>query len=483
MAGGLQSFTTVSLLLVALAAVAVAVASSASVHVLLYQRDSRGAAWWLGVVWLVPLLGPALYFACGSHRSRRRALLLRRDRDHHRVAVGVPPRQVDDPERHLGPRARHLTPLLDVVRTVTARPLVAGNAIEPLRNGDEAYPAMWDALERARASIVLATDHFARDAVGDEFAQRLSAAVGRGVAVRVLIDPAGAAPILSVLRRAGVPAARFLPVFSRSARSANLRNHRRILVVDGRVGFAGGLNLCGRHWHAQSPARPVEGVHFKIAGPVVANLREAFADDWYFTTGEALRGAGWFPTLEPEGPAAARGIADGPDEDFEKVRWTLLAAIAAARQSLRIATPYFLPDTAVITALNLAALRGVKVEILLPSSGEPRCTAWAASALWRELLEHGCCLWLTPPPLDATRLFIVDEAWVLVGSGDWTPRSWRRTFEFNLESYDPELAKRLAALFAERRQRAREVTLAETKARRLAVRVRDSVARRFMPIL
>jgi cardiolipin synthase len=126
--------------------------------------------------------------------------------------------------------------------------------------------------------------------------------------------------------------------------SLNLRNHRKILVVDGRVGFTGGMNLRVGHWLARKPAHPVRDLHFRLEGPVVAHLQEVLADDWFFTTREALRVDRWFPSLEARGGIVARGIADGPDEDRDKLRWTILAALTAARTSVRIAMPYFLPD-------------------------------------------------------------------------------------------------------------------------------------------
>jgi cardiolipin synthase len=227
----------------------------------------------------------------------------------------------------------------------------------------------------------------------------------------------------------------------------------------------------------------MEDVHFRVRGPVVAHLQEAFADDWFFTTGEALSGPGWFPPLAAAGAMAARGIADGPDENLEKLRWTLLAAITAARTSLRILTPYFLPDPALISALNLAALRGVAVDILLPCEGDVPFVQWASAAHWWQLLEHGCRIWVAPPPFNHAKIFVVDEAWALVGSSNWDPRSLRLNFEFNLECYDREFAGRLAAQFEARRSRATAMTLAGVNAFSPAVRFRNGLARLLTPFL
>jgi cardiolipin synthase len=227
----------------------------------------------------------------------------------------------------------------------------------------------------------------------------------------------------------------------------------------------------------------VQDIHFRVQGPVVAQLQETFADDWLFTTGESLRGDEWFPKLGRAGETLARGVTDGPDEDFEKLRWTLLGALSIARQTIRIVTPYFLPDPALTSALNLAAMRGVKVDIILPAKSNLAPVDWASRAMWWQVLEHGCKIWLTPPPFDHSKLMIVDGGWVLLGSANWDPRSLRLNFEYNLECYDSELARRLDQLVESKREAARLVTLEQMDARSFPVRLRDGIARLATPYL
>ena len=220
-----------------------------------------------------------------------------------------------------------------------------------------------------------------------------------------------------------------------------------------------------------------------MTGPVVSQLQEVFADDWQFTTGESLRGEAWFAKPEKTGSVLARGVTDGPDEDFEKLRWTILGALSIARYSVRIVTPYFLPDPAVVSALNLAAMRGVRVDIFLPARNNLPFVQWASQALWWQVLEHGCRIWLTPPPFDHSKLMLVDGCWSLVGSANWDPRSLRLNFEFNLECYDADLAHRLDLLVLEKQKISRQVTLAEVDSRSLPIRLRDGVARLLTPYL
>ncbi len=470
----------------------------ASAHALLHKRDSRAATLWLGCIWLLPALGPIFYLAFGVNRIRRRAVAL----GVHGTFIRAVPDDLGEPQ-HEG--AEHLKMLARVVNSVAAHPLTAGNQIEPLVNGDEAFPTMLAAIDAAKKSISLCTYIFDNDASGKAFAAALARAVQRGVAVRVLVDSAGARyswpPITRTLHRAKVPCARFLPSLAPwRVATINLRNHRKSLVADGELAFTGGMNIRHGNLLAAKPASPVQDLHFRLTGPLVAQLQEAFANDWAFTTGETLDGEIWFPSDEPRrtdapdpkspkpklpatGEVIARVITDGPDADFEKARLTLLAALAEAQTSVKILTPYFLPDNALITALNLAALRGVRVDIVLPAHNNLPFVHWASRAMWWQVLERGCRVWLTPPPFDHSKLMIVDGHWVLLGSANWDARSLRLNFELNVECYGRAFAQEMEKVMAKKLSAAREVTLAEADGRPLAVKLRDAAARLFSPYL
>jgi cardiolipin synthase A/B len=459
-----------------------------SAHALLYKRDHRAAAMWVGLIWLVPMVGAVLYFILGVNRIKRQAILLLGDLEHFRARQSVNECSLEQLAEQLPEKCRHLSSLACCVDKVLKRPLLPGNRVRMLVNGDAAYPAMLEAIANARRSVALSTYIFDRDAAGLAFARALGEAARRGVEVRVLIDATGTRyswpSILGVLKRERVRYALFLRTFPLVRLfEMNLRNHRKILVVDGQIGFTGGLNIRAGHWIGRQPSHPVLDLHFHIEGPVVAHLQEVFADDWFFTTKEALRGEAWFPPLEPCGPVIARGISDGPDEDFEKLRWTILAALAAARSSVRIVTPYFLPEPTIIAALNLAAMRGVDVDILLPGKNNLPFVQWASRAQWWQMLERGCRFWLSPPPFDHSKLFVVDDCWAMVGSTNWDPRSLRLNFEFNIECYDTALAGSLAQWFDRRLLHAHQTSLEEVDSRSLPVRLRDGAARLLTPYL
>jgi cardiolipin synthase len=382
-----------------------------------------------------------------------------------------------------------LRSLATLVGEVTDRPLVDGNAIEPLTGGDEAYPRMLEAIDRARRSIGLASYIFDNDPTGRIFADALERAVARGVEVRVLIDGIGSSytipSIVGVLARKGVRVERFLPTtVPFYFPYANLRNHRKIMVVDGAVGFTGGLNIRDGCWLAHEPRHPVRDTHFELRGPIVAQLLEVFTEDWAFAAEEALTGPAWEPDLAVAGTALARGIRFGPDDpDIGRIKLVLVGALAAAQKSVRIMTPYFLPDDAVCQALDVAAMRGVRVDIVLPEENNLALVGWASTALLWQVLGKGCNVWMAPPPFEHSKLMTVDASWALFGSGNWDDRSMRLNFEFNVETYDRDLAARLDRRIADVIARSRPKTLAEVDGRSLPVRLRDGIARLFSPYL
>ncbi|MBI3515503.1 MAG: cardiolipin synthase, partial [Proteobacteria bacterium] len=229
------------------------------------------------------------------------------------------------------------------------------------------------------------------------------------------------------------------------------------------------------------PAQKVRDTHFEVSGPVVAQLVEAFAADWRFTTGEALGDAAWFPTLTGDGEAVARVITSGPDQALEKLEFVVLSAIAAARRTVRVVTPYFLPDERLLSALALAALRGVRVDIVLPAQSNHRLVDWAARAQMRPLLLAGCRIWYQPAPFDHSKLMSVDGAWSLVGSANWDVRSLRLNFELDLEVYCERFAARIDAEIE--RRLGQRVTVRELDGRRFPIVLRDAAVRLLLPYL
>ncbi len=475
--------------LVLVATVLVVVAATvAVVHALLFKTEVRAAIGWVGLILLVPLFGSVLYYLIGINRIRRRAVALRREAEEVGQDRWPGESLIPGDIASLLEADDEAVELAHLVGNVTSRTLLGGNLVAPLVNGDEAYPAMLEAIRCAETSVVLLTYIFDNDAAGKQFLEALVAAEARGVEVRVLIDHVGSRysrpPMSRLLKRAGVRVATFLPTFSARVPSFNLRNHRKVMVVDGRVGFTGGMNIREDFVLANAPKQPGMDLHFRLEGPVVAHLRDVFAEDWEFTTGESLEGVAWKPGIASAGKTIARGVADGPDADLDVLNFTLLGAIACATQSIRIVTPYFLPDAPLVYALNTAALSGLDVDIVLPEKGNLRLVTWAMWGQIAQVLGHGCRVWLSPhAPFDHTKLMVVDDYWVLFGSTNWDPRSLRLNFEFNVECYDRDLAAQMRGLVDERVGQARRLTQQDLSNRSFAVRLRDGAARLLTPYL
>jgi len=455
-------------------------------HLVLSNRDVPSTVGWAGLVLLAPILGVGLYWVFGINRIERKAHRLRPETSLQSEEASV--RAEQRAHRILETRYPGLVALGHLGDELTQSALDFGNRIRPLVNGDDAYPEMLAAIEQAERSIALSTYIFDHDAAGKQFIAALHRAQQRGVAVRVLIDGVGqrySRPHTpKVLRELGIATGIFLesalPIRNPYV---NLRNHRKILVVDGRTGFTGGLNIREGCILSLDPPHPVQDLHFKIEGPAVRGLMDTFGLDWAFTTGERLGGEPWYPVLGPIGETIARCVPDGPDEDFDVLRRLILGALAQAKRRVRIVTPYFLPDQALVTALNVTAMSGVEVQILIPVRNNLRFVQWAAQAHAEDILEGHNRIFLTAPPFDHSKLMVIDDAWCFIGSANWDPRSLRLNFELNVECYDRDLVRQLDQLVEDKLSNAIEIDAGEMRSRILPVRLRDGFARLLTPYL
>lgn len=450
-------------------------------HVVLYKRDSRSATGWLALIVALPIVGAVLYWIFGINRIFRRAEAVYRAHDPAPEAEGL---AVVEPSSVAREGLEHLATLAAFGERVTGAPLSSGNRVGPFFTVESAFDAMLAVIEGARHSISLVTYIFDHDRAGFRFLDALKDAVHRGVEVRVLIDAVGdrytRPPMRGILEEAGVRCAVFMPTRApRQLGNTNLRNHRKLLVVDGRHAFTGGLNIR----RPQGDKIALQDLHFEVHGPVIHALQRVFIDDWAFTTGELLTGELWLPPLSAAGSMVTRVVDDGPAENLGHLRWTLLGALACARRRVIVITPYFLPDESLITALNMAARRGVEVDILIPAKSNLRIVQWACTAMLWQVLKGGCRIWATPAPFDHSKLMLVDGAWTFLGSANWDARSLRLNFELNMEVYCPMLTAELEAFVEDKRRRSRPITLEEVDGRPLPIRLRDGVARLLTPYL
>jgi cardiolipin synthase len=453
----------------------VVLAPMACVHVLLNKRQPYAAALWIVIVSAVPFFGPIFYWFFGINRIARKA--------RRRIKPGA--------LKDVGPIRvpLELEPLRRVGDAVARYPLVNGNRIDLLVNGDEAYPAMLAAIESARHSLGIVSYIFDEDDVAERFATALRDAASRGVAVRLLVDGMGAWGMGPRLRRSLMSTGGRVAAFWPQGRflkhpSLNLRNHRKILVADGRLGFTGGLNVSARHVTQDGEAFPQSSdVHFRLEGPVVEHLASTFVDDWELATGEVLRGPTWFPSLAPVGDVVARGIASGPDRTMGRLHSLLLGALRTARTRVDLMSPYFIPDQAILEAMRTASRSGVRVRLMLPRRADHRFMTWAARAYLWEVVEAGVEVYEVLPEFVHGKLAVVDGQWVMFGSSNLDARSFRLNFEFNVEAYSETLAQRVHEYLNHYRGKAERVTIRSLKAEPVGVRLRNAFVKLFSPYL
>jgi cardiolipin synthase len=449
-----------------------------TVDVLLTKSDVRAALGWIAAAWLSPILGGALYFLFGINRVTRRALkLTRRRRAPARPASG-----------HAPALAENIAQLGAVSAKVIGGDLTGGNRLTPLKGGDEAYPQMLAAIDGAGHTVALASYIFRDDEAGRRFIDALGRAKARGVEVRVLLDSVGAgylwSPVLNRLLAAGVKADRFLHTWLPWRMPfLNMRNHRKILVTDGRLAFVGGINIGAENCASLRPDGHIDDIHFRVEGPAVRAIMAAFAQDWDFTTQEVLDDPAWWPELPPVGATFVRGLSSGPDADLYKLETMLGAALSLARTRVRIVTPYFLPDARLQFAIAQAALRGVEVQIVLPHKSDQHLMDWAMRAHVRFFRHVGARFFATPGPFDHAKLATVDGEWSLIGSSNWDARSFRLNFEFDLECYGADFTAAIDAAIDGRIARAQELRPQALLARPVWLRLRDAAARLVMPYL
>ncbi len=447
-------------------------------HALLYKRDPRAAMGWIMACIFIPYAGPAAYFLFGINRVRARGQDLKPRFLHVGYEVGT---------RRALPSAHGELGIRDVGLRITGRELCYGNSVRPLFNGEQAYPAMLEAIAAAQERVFLATYIFLLDRTGEQFLDALEGAVGRGADVRVLIDGVGELyafrNVVRALRKRGIKAARFLPPrLLPPSVNVNLRNHRKVLLVDQDVAFAGGMNIGDRHLSIDGKPREVSDVHFALHGPIIAQLGNLFRSDWHFATD------GSDPVVD-EQPGPERGdmqcrmVPDGPNDELDALAATIHTVISAARRSVDIVTPYFLPNRDLMASLESAALRGARVRIVLPGKNNLPYMHWANRNALGELLRWDIGAWYQPPPFCHAKVLCIDDAYSLIGSANLDARSLRLNFELGIEVFSEDLNGALTGFVDDLVAVSQRIDYEDLANRPLAVRLRDSAAALMSPYM
>jgi cardiolipin synthase len=360
--------------------------------------------------------------------------------------------------------------------------IVTGNRIEALQNGDEIFPAMLAAIRQARLTITFETYIYWSGDIGRQFAEALSERARAGVRVRLMLDWLGSekmsGSLLGRMRVAGVEIERYHPVKWYSLGRLNNRTHRKVLIVDGVLGFTGGVGIADQ-WsgHAQDPDH-WRDMHFRVQGPVVAQMQTAFLDNWIKTTGNVLHGEPYFPLLEAHGTQAMHFFMSSVAGGSESMRLMYLAAITAAEHSIDMEAAYFVPDDLMRDELLRARARGVRIRILVPGDHIDSETVRIASRRsWGPLLDAGMLIYEYQPTMLHCKMLIFDQHMVSIGSTNFDARSFELNDEASLNVYDPEFAGRMTAIFEQDLVLAKAYTAAAWRRRPLAERFAEVVLR------
>jgi cardiolipin synthase len=458
--------------------------------VLLRRREPGSTVAWILALVFLPGVGAALFLLFGRDRVR---LPVR-----HKAASDKLVSSRRDPEKplRLAPRARELA--LEALPSPIDRELfrvgaalahaepTTGNAAELLVDGDAAYDAIGRAIDAAEHHVHAEYYLVRRDATAAWFRDRLAATARRGVDVKLLLDGYGSLWVtrrwLRPLLEAGGKVAYFLPARLLLLQPMNLRNHRKIVVVDGDLAFTGGINVGDEY---RGRAAPWRDTHLSLEGPAARQLAHVFAEDWSFATKEHVDAPDDEPG-RPRGDAVVSVVKSGPDIDGparEAIHRLFFAAITLARSRVYVTTPYFVPDRAIVVALQTAALRGVDVRVLLPSRSNHAFVFQAARSFYEELLEAGVALYEYGPGMIHAKTMVVDGAVSLVGSANMDLRSFRLNFEVHTVLRDPATAARLEACFEADLAVSRRIDLASFRRRPVALKVVEGAARLVSPLM
>jgi cardiolipin synthase len=472
-----------------------------ALHLFRHRRRTDSTLLWLLITWMLPIVGALLYAMFGVDRVPKE----RWTRDvQRRVKLDGVRRAVSEdvlPEAYW--RSMTGAPVvptdewtaeLDRPLAVLSQsfPLLGGNAVTPLLTGDEAFPKMLEAIRSAEHHIHLQSFIIGNDDVGREFMDAVAEKARSGVRVRVLYDRFGSAHGLwgGLFRRY-----RHIPNLTlagwtqsnifRKQLYFNLRNHRKAMVVDGRLAFSGGINLnTYSRSHKRKPA--IQDYHFELQGPVVQEIQYSFLRDWHVMTEEdpeQLLTARYFRRVPPAGDAMVRVVDSGPSSDVQMTVDLFFNAVNAARKQVFIITPYFLPSEDLLRALRLAALRGVWVSLVVPEKSNHWYTTWAGRGVYEDLLEAGVRIFERRPPFIHAKAMTVDDRLAIVGSANWDYRSLYSNYETCLAVYDPTFVTRQKRMMSEDLHASREVVLEVFKHRPVSHRYFENACGLLAPLL
>jgi cardiolipin synthase len=441
------------------------------------KRDPVKSLGWITVIALLPVAGVVLYVLFGRNLRKERKFVRKL-------------------ERFEGVSREHANVIDDHRNTITLllnnsqAPLTVHNHVAVLNNGKATFASIIEALKSARETINIEYYIFENDRIGGKIARILRDKARAGVEVRFIYDDVGSWGLshkfLADMRRAGVEVRCFQPVvFPWLTSKVNYRNHRKIVVIDGRTAFTGGINIADRYLVRRGKNGMWRDTHLRLDGEAVAMLQTVFLTDWYFLDKKepATFDTKFYPPAAVSGESPVQIAASGPDSDWAAIMQAFFSAITRARDHIYISSPYFLPNEAILTALKVAALGGIDVRVMIPSRSDSKIVYWATRSYISELLDAGIGVYLYQKGFNHSKVIMIDGRFSSVGTANMDMRSFEDNFEVSAIMYDPEVAAQLEGYFFDDLRRSKHLVPDQWLGRPRLHRVYESLARLLSPLL
>ncbi|MDR2709623.1 MAG: phospholipase D-like domain-containing protein [Elusimicrobiota bacterium] len=452
-----------------------------TIHILLKKRDIGSSIAWIALVFLSPFIGTIAYIIFGINRISRKAKFLDTP-----TIIGNKFLKTNR-QALLENISPHLKNMIVYGQSVYQQEFLPSNSFCPLLNGVNAYPQMIKAISQAKKEVLVESYIFEADDTTSKFLDAFKQAVSNGAAVKVLVDGFGS---LNFFRRniekelakiKGLEYGVFLPpLIPISLPFVNLRDHRKFIIVDGTIAFFGGMNLSKYNVLIDNMKEGILDITFKITGPVISQISQIFCEDWFFVKNKRFD-ACQSPVQQNNKPIYARVVPNAPDNLQRRTEFLICGALNCAQKNINIVTPYFLPDTNILNCLQMAAMRGVDVEIIFPQKNDHKLFYYAQESNIENLLRFGIKIYKQFPPFDHSKIFVVDGEWSFIGSSNWDVRSFRLNFEANMEIFSSQFAQELLEIIKLKKDKSLPVSLLHYQNIPTLKRLRNNIARLGTP--
>ncbi len=461
-----------------------------AIMIILERRSPFKTAAWVLALILLPVFGVVFYLFFGQE-YRKKKLFSRKglkSLNRYRQLSFRQLRQFEQSLQKLSPKVREKENIVRLLLKNSSALLTTGNKLKILNNAKETFEAIFSAIENARHHIHLEYYILEDDKIGNQLTDLLIKKSNEGVEIRIIVDDVGSwglkQKFLNRLRQNSIEIYSFMEVrFPRLTSRVNYRNHRKIVVVDGKIGFTGGINFADRYLKGVKEIGPWRDTHLQIEGDAVNCLQVVFAADWYFVIQENLTGKKYFPPLSETPETPVQISASGPDSDWDSIGQSFFTAIAGAKNKVYIASPYLMPTLEIIYAIKTAALSNVDVRILMPEKSDSIIPHWSSFSYIEELLEAGVRVFFYQNGFIHSKYIIVDEVFSTVGTTNLDFRSLETNFEVNAFIYDEGFTTELEKQFKADLQKSRELKLDEWRQRKWHFKLRESLAHLVSPLM